>query len=74
MKALVDYIHSKGLKAGIYSSPGPRTCQQKYAGSWTHEEQDARTWAKWGFDYLNNDWCLYTDVEKKRQRGRRGKA
>ena len=64
MKALVDYIHSKGLKAGIYSSPGPRTCQQKYAGSWQHEEQDARTWAKWGFDYLKYDWCSYTDVEK----------
>ena len=64
MKALVDYIHSKGLKAGIYSSPGPRTCQQKYAGSWQHEEQDARTWTKWGFDYLKDDWCSYTDVEK----------
>jgi alpha-galactosidase len=64
MKGLVDYIHSKGLKAGIYSSPGPRTCQQKYAGSWQHEEQDARTWSKWGFDYLKYDWCSYTDVEK----------
>jgi alpha-galactosidase len=64
MKALVDYIHSKGLKAGIYSSPGPRNCQQKYAGSWQHEEQDARTWAKWGFDYLKYDWCSYSDIEK----------
>lgn len=64
MKALADYVHSKGLKIGIYSSPGPRTCQQKYAGSWQHEEQDARAWAKWGFDYIKYDWCSYSDIEK----------
>ncbi len=64
MKALADYVHGKGLKIGIYSSPGPRTCQQKYAGSWQHEEQDARTWAKWGFDYIKYDWCSYSDIEK----------
>jgi alpha-galactosidase len=63
MKALTDYIHAKGLKVGIYSSPGPRTCQQRFAGSYQHEEQDARTWAKWGFDYIKYDWCSYTDVE-----------
>ena len=63
MKALTDYIHAKGLKAGIYSGPGPRTCQQRYAASYQHEEQDARTWAKWGFDYIKYDWCSYTDVE-----------
>lgn len=63
MKALADYVHSKGLKIGIYSSPGPRTCQQRFAGSYQHEEQDARTWTKWGFDYLKYDWCSYTDVE-----------
>jgi len=63
MKALTDYIHAKGLKAGIYSSPGPRTCQRVFAGSYQHEEQDARTWAKWGFDYIKYDWCSYTDVE-----------
>jgi alpha-galactosidase len=63
MKALADYIHAKGLKIGIYSSPGPRTCQQRYAGSYQHEEQDAKTWAKWGFDYIKYDWCSYTDVE-----------
>ncbi len=63
MKALTDYVHGKGLKIGIYSSPGPRTCQQRYAGSYQHEAQDARTWARWGFDYIKYDWCSYTDVE-----------
>ena len=66
MKALADYVHSKGLKIGIYSSPGPRTCQQRYAGSYQHEAQDARTWAKWGFDYIKYDWCSYSDVEPNR--------
>jgi alpha-galactosidase len=66
MKALADYIHSKGLKIGIYSSPGPRTCQQRYAGSWEHEAQDAKTWAKWGFDYIKYDWCSYSDIEPNR--------
>jgi alpha-galactosidase len=58
MKGLVDYIHAKGLKAGIYSGPGLTTCQ-RLAASYQHEEQDARTWAKWGFDYLKYDWCGY---------------
>lgn len=58
MKGLVDYIHAKGLKAGIYSGPGLATCQG-LAASYQHEEQDARTWAKWGFDYLKYDWCRY---------------
>ena len=48
MKALGDYIHSKGLKFGIYSSPGPKTCGGDYEGSFGHEEQDARTYASWG--------------------------
>ena len=56
MKALVDYVHSKGLKFGIYSSPGPRTCGE-YPGSYGHEEQDAKTYAAWGIDYLKYDWC-----------------
>jgi alpha-galactosidase len=56
MKALVEYIHSKGFKAGIYSSPGPKTCAG-YEGSYQHEEQDAERYAKWGFDYLKYDWC-----------------
>jgi len=56
MKALADYIHSKGLKLGIYSSPGPKTCAQ-FEGSYQHEAQDAKTWAAWGIDYLKYDWC-----------------
>ena len=56
MKALADYIHGKGLKFGIYSSPGPKTCAG-YEGSYQHEEQDARTYAAWGVDYLKYDWC-----------------
>src|SRR5216110_1993071 len=52
MKALADYVHSKGLKLGIYSSPGPNTCAG-YEGSYGHEEQDARAYAAWGIDYLN---------------------
>lgn len=64
MKGLVDYIHAKGLKAGIYSGPGPATCQG-LAGSYQHEAQDARTWAKWGFDYIKYDWCAYSEVEPR---------
>jgi alpha-galactosidase len=56
MKALADYVHGKGLKLGIYSGPGPKTCAQ-FAGSLGHEEQDAETYAQWGIDYLKYDWC-----------------
>jgi alpha-galactosidase len=66
MKALADYVHGKGLKLGIYSSPGPNTCAG-YEGTYGHEEQDAKTWAAWGIDYLKYDWCgarnIYTDEE-----------
>jgi len=61
MKELADYVHSKGLKLGIYSSPGPWTCGG-YAASWQHEQQDAETYAKWGIDYLKYDWCSYATV------------
>jgi alpha-galactosidase len=61
MKGLVDYIHSLGLKAGIYSSPGPTTCGGCLA-SWQHEDLDAQTYGDWGFDYLKYDWCSYTSV------------
>ena len=61
MKGLVDYIHFKGFKAGIYSSPGPKTCGG-CEGSWQHEAQDAKTYAEWGFDYLKHDWCTYGEV------------
>jgi|SRR5579871_2096009 len=63
MKALADYVHSKGLKIGIYSSPGPKTCAG-YEGSYQHEEQDAKTWAGWGIDYLKYDWCSAEKVYK----------
>ena len=56
MKALADYVHSKGLRLGIYSSPGPRTCAG-YEGSYGHVQQDARTFAQWGVDYLKYDLC-----------------
>jgi len=61
MKALSDYVHSLGLKFGIYSSPGPKTCGG-YLGSYQHEEQDAKTYAAWGIDYLKYDWCSYGDI------------
>jgi len=56
MKALADYVHSLGMKLGIYSSPGARTCAG-YEGSYQHEEQDAKTYAAWRIDYLKYDWC-----------------
>jgi alpha-galactosidase len=62
MKALADYVHGKGLKIGIYSSPGPRTCQG-LPGSQGHEAIDARTWAEWGFDLLKYDWCSYGSTD-----------
>ncbi len=64
MKGMADYIHGLGLKAGLYSSPGPWTCGG-CTGSWQHEEQDAQTYAKWGFDYLKYDWCSYGDIALK---------
>ena len=56
MKALANYIHSKGLKFGIYSCAGSQTCQGR-PGSRGYQFQDARTYAKWGVDYLKFDWC-----------------
>jgi alpha-galactosidase len=64
MKGLADYVHSLGLRFGIYSSPGPRTCGG-YLGSYQHEEQDAKTYADWGIDYLKYDWCSYGDIAPK---------
>jgi alpha-galactosidase len=61
MKALADNVHSKGLKIGIYTSPGPTTCAG-YTGSYQHEEIDARKFAEWGFDFLKYDWCSYGGV------------
>ena len=65
MKALADYVHSKGLKIGIYSGPGNKTCGG-YAASLGHEEQDAKMYADWGIDYLKYDLCSFTgDVLEK---------
>eukprot|EP00347_Sterkiella_histriomuscorum_P015513 403356745 len=61
MKAVGDYIHSKGLKYGIYSSAGNFTCQGR-AGSLNHEDIDAQTWADWGVDYLKYDNCFNENV------------
>jgi alpha-galactosidase len=61
MKALTDYVHSKGLKIGLYSSPGPKTCAG-HEGSYKHEELDARRYGAWGFDYLKYDWCSYGEI------------
>ena len=58
MNALTDYIHSKGLKAGIYTSPGPTTCAG-FEGAFGHEALDAKTFADWGYDLLKYDWCSY---------------
>jgi alpha-galactosidase len=63
MKALADFVHSKGLKIGIYSSPGPKTCA-KYEGSYGHELLDAQTYAAWGIDYLKYDLCGLRDQMK----------
>ena len=67
MKALTDYIHGKGLKAGIYTSPGPLTCAG-FAGSYQHEAQDAKQFADWGFDFLKYDWCSYRQLVNNDQR------
>jgi len=66
MKALGDYIHSRGFKFGIYSSPGPRTCGG-FTGSYGYEKQDAGTYASWGVDFLKYDWCSAADVYKPDQ-------
>ena len=59
MKALTEYVHGKGMKIGLYSSPGPWTCGD-CVGSFDHELPDAQQYAAWGFDYLKYDWCSYT--------------
>ncbi len=64
IKALTDDIHDLGLKAGVYISPGPWTCQH-YEGSWQHELYDAQSFANWGFDYLKYDWCGYGSIVRR---------
>jgi len=62
-KELSEYVHGKGLKLGIYSSPGPLTCGG-YLGTYGHEMQDARSFARWGIDYLKYDWCSYGQIAR----------
>ncbi len=61
MKSLTGYIHSYGLKAGIYSGPGPETCQL-YVSSFGYEASDAKQFADWGFDLLKYDMCSYREI------------
>jgi alpha-galactosidase len=56
IKALADYVHSKGLKLGVYTDAGTLTCEKR-PGSLGHELQDAKTYAAWGVDYVKIDWC-----------------
>ena len=63
MNALADYVHSLGLKLGIYSSPGPFTCAG-YTASYQHESRDAVRFAQWGIDYLKYDWCSYGSIAR----------
>ncbi|HTK83204.1 MAG TPA: NPCBM/NEW2 domain-containing protein [Bacteroidota bacterium] len=65
MKALSEYVHNKGLKLGIYSGPGPKTCAG-FTASYQYETQDARRYADWGIDYLKYDWCSYDGIAKDR--------
>ena len=67
MKALTDHIHALGLKAGIYTSPGPITCGG-HVGAYQHEEQDVAQFVAWGFDFLKYDWCSYGQVAPKPDR------
>ncbi|MFW5886881.1 MAG: hypothetical protein ACOCUL_03910, partial [Bacteroidota bacterium] len=63
MKELVNYIHSKGLKVGLYSTPGKNTCKG-FPGSYGYEMKDAKTLADWGIDFLKYEWCSYHDIAR----------
>jgi alpha-galactosidase len=67
MKAMTDFIHDKGLKAGIYTSPGPTTCAGHVA-AYQHEEPDVARFVEWGFDFLKYDWCSYGSIAKDKSR------
>ena len=67
MKGLGDSIHALGLKFGIYSSPGPLTCGG-YTASYQYEQNDAKSFAAWGIDYLKYDWCSYEKIAKDQSR------
>jgi alpha-galactosidase len=73
MKALADYVHSKGLKFGLYSDAGTGTCQRR-PGSKDHETIDAQTYAAWGVDYLKYDWCNATGQDTRDSYARMARA
>jgi alpha-galactosidase len=66
MKGLAAYVHGKGLKLGIYTSPGPKACGGS-EGSFGHEEQDAKMFASWNIDYVKYDWCTAGTVYTQEQ-------
>ena len=66
IRALADYVHGKGLKFGIYTDAGTKTCQNR-PGTLGHEQQDARTYAAWGVDYVKEDWCNSTGLDARVQ-------
>ncbi len=85
MKALADYVHSKGLKLGIYTDVGPKTClavasidpQEKLSshdGSLGHEFEDARQYAAWEVDHVKNDWCFSRGLDGKTIYGKMAQA
>jgi alpha-galactosidase len=66
IKALADYVHSQGVKLGIYTDAGRMTCQRR-PGSYEHEEQDIKTYAAWGIDYVKIDWCYAEGLDPEVQ-------
>jgi alpha-galactosidase len=66
IKALADYVHGRGLKFGIYTDAGTKTCQGR-PGSYGYEDQDARTYAAWGVDYVKEDWCNASGLDPRKQ-------
>jgi len=66
IKALADYVHSRGLRFGIYTDAGTKTCQGR-PGTYGYEDQDARTYAAWGVDYVKEDWCNASGLNARAQ-------
>ncbi len=66
IKALADYVHSRGLQFGIYTDAGTQTCQGR-PGTLGHERQDAATYAEWGVDYVKEDWCHAKGLDARDQ-------
>jgi len=69
IKPLADYVHAQGLKFGIYTDAGRKTCQGR-PGTYGHEREDARTFASWGVDYVKEDWCYADSLDAPVQYGK----